>query len=68
MSQLVKKKLFTCFVDFKKAFDSIWHEGLFHKMTNLGIGGKTLKLIRDIYRKTKCAVKSKNSITSFFDY
>ena len=21
-------KLYTCFVDFKKAFDSIWHQGL----------------------------------------
>ena len=23
-----KKKLFACFVDFKKAVDSVWHEGL----------------------------------------
>ena len=63
-----EKKLFACFVDFKKAFDSVWHEGLFYKMNKIGIGGKTLELIKDIYRKTKCAVKSKNSITSFFDY
>ena len=26
-------KLFACFIDFKKAYDSIWHEGLFHKLT-----------------------------------
>ena len=25
-------KLFACFIDFKKAYDSIWHEGLFHKL------------------------------------
>ena len=63
-----QKKLFGCFVDFKKAFDSVWHEGLFYKMRNIGIGGKTLGLITDIYKKTKCAVKSKNSLTLFFDY
>ena len=63
-----QKKLFACFVDFKKAFDSVWHEGLFYKMSKIGIGGKTLELIKDIYRKTKCAVKSKNKLTSFFDY
>ena len=27
-----KKKLFTCFVDFKKAYDSLWHDGLFYKL------------------------------------
>ena len=63
-----EKKLFACFIDFKKAFDSVCHEDLFHKMSILGIGGKTLDLIKDIYRKTKCAVKSGDSITSFFDY
>ena len=63
-----EKKLFACFIDFKKAFDSVCHEDLFHKMRKLGIGGKTLDLITDIYRKTKCAVKSGDSITSFFDY
>ena len=25
-----KKKLYTCFADFKKALDSIWHKGLFN--------------------------------------
>ena len=25
-------KLYVCFVDSKKAFDSIWHQGLFHKL------------------------------------
>ena len=27
-----KQKLYSCFVDFRKAFDSIWHEGLFVKL------------------------------------
>ena len=47
------KKLYTCFVDFQKAFDSVWHKGLFRKLENKGINGCFLDLIRDIYRKTK---------------
>ena len=58
----------TCFIDFKKAFDSIWHEGMFYKMEVNGFSGKLLKLIRDIYKKTKCAIKIKDSVTDYFDY
>ena len=35
-----KKKLFACFVDFKKPLDSVWHEGLFFKLNKIGICGK----------------------------
>ena len=42
------KKLYTCFVDFKKAFDWIWHEALFRKFENKGINGNFLKLIQNI--------------------
>ena len=27
-----KEKMYACFVGFKKAFDSIWHVGLLHKL------------------------------------
>ena len=63
-----KKKLFTYFVDLKKAFDSVWHKGLFYKIENVGIYGKTLELIKDVYKKTKCAIKINNSRTDFFEY
>ncbi len=32
-----KTKIFSCFIDFKKAFDSIWHEGLFLQLIQCGI-------------------------------
>lgn len=40
------KKLYVCFVDLKKAFDLVWHEGLFLKMLELGIGGNMYKIIK----------------------
>ena len=60
-----KKKIFTCFVDFKRAYDSVWHKGLFYKMNNIGIFGKSVDLINDIYKKTKRAIKINNSTTNF---
>jgi hypothetical protein len=62
------KKLFMCFIDFQKAFDSVWHKGLFYKLRTLGLNGKLIDLIEDIYHKTKCAVKQGDKVTQFFNY
>ena len=56
---LHKKKLYVCFVDFRKAFDLVWHEGLFLKLLELGIGGNMYKLIKDMY--TNCCIRIKSS-------
>ena len=37
-------KLFACFLDIHKAFDKVWHNGLFVKLYNMGIRSKLLKL------------------------
>ena len=68
MTNANKGKLFCCFVDFPKAFDSIWHDGLLHKLLSKNIGGQFYHLISDMYSKTKCAVKNGNKRSSFFDY
>ena len=52
-----KNKLYTCFVDFKKAFDSVWHKALFHKLERNKINGNFLDLLKDIYKKSRCAIK-----------
>ena len=38
-----KQKLFTCFIDFKKAFDTVSGPALFIKMAEMKIDGKFLK-------------------------
>ena len=43
-----------------------WHDGLFVKMANYGITNNFLYLIRDIYKKTNCAVKIGDRTTNFF--
>ncbi len=62
------KRMYACFVDFQKAFDSVWHDGLFRKLENMGINGNLLGLIKDIYKKTECAVKINDKTTQFFNY
>lgn len=62
------QKLYTCFVDFQKAFDSVWYEALFRKLENQEINGNFLNLIRNLYKRTKCAVKINGKCTQYFDY
>lgn len=61
-----KEQIFACFVDFKKAFDSIWHEGLYLKLIDSGVGGKFYDLIKSMYTASQCAVKIGNQRTEFF--
>ena len=63
------KKIYACFVDLKKAFDSVPHNLLFNKLRHMGLAGNMLSLIENIYDKTNCAVKGDgNKITQFFDF
>ena len=57
-----KGKLYGCFVDLKKAFDSVWRKGLIHKLREIGINQKTVNLIENIYNTTYTSLIYKNKI------
>ena len=49
---LVKKssqKLYCAFIDYKKAFDTVWRSALWHKILNSGITGKLYNIIVNMY-------------------
>ena len=59
-------KLYACFLDFKKAYDSVWHDGLFSQLEKLNIRGNFLAIIKDMYKNSHCPVKISSNVTSFF--
>jgi hypothetical protein len=63
-----KKKLFTCFIDFKKAFDSVDHNGLIYKLKRSGIGDSLYKLMKDMYTRPDATirVKVKDKLSNMF--
>ena len=44
-------------IDFKKAFDSVWHYGLFYKLLRYKIGGKFYDLLKKLHSKARCSVE-----------
>jgi hypothetical protein len=50
------KKLFTCFVDFRKAFDTIPRAKLWHVLQGIGVGRRFLACLRSMYNQDRACV------------
>ena len=61
-----KEKLYCCFIDFRKCFDSIYRDRLWCKLLKQGIDGKIFKVIRSMYNDIMLCVKHVNSMSDFF--
>ena len=63
-----KERVYACFVDFRKAFDSVWHVGLFYKLLGAGIGGQLYNLIKTLYCNSSCSIRIGDNKTRSFSY
>ena len=61
-----QKELFHNFIDFKKAFDRVWHEGLWHIMRSFGIEEGLIQIIQALYNTASSAVLLNSDIGEFF--
>ena len=60
-------KIYSCFVDFKKAFDFIPRDILLNKLLKVGITGKFFNILRHVYTTDKACIKLQNSRSEFFE-
>ena len=60
------KKVYACFVDFSKAYDSVWRNGLLYKLILNGLSLKLILLIKSMYTELQAAVKLPNGVTPYF--
>ena len=55
-------------MDLRKAFDSVWHNGLLNNLPKANVTGKTYHVIKSMYGNTTCSVKINGSVTGAFQY
>ena len=60
-----RKPIFACFVDFRKAYDSVWREGLFFKLIRNGCSKNFVRITLSMYSSVVTSVKLQNGITPF---
>ena len=59
-------RMYACFVDFQKAFDTVIHTGIKIKLLSIGVGTSFYNIIKNMYNRSKSCVKTQNGLTDFF--
>ena len=60
------KKTFSFFLDIQKAYDSVWRNGLWLKLWNMGVKGKMWRVIKTMYNSSRSAVLLEGEKSSTF--
>ena len=59
-------RLYACFVDFQKAFDTVIHTGIKLKLLEIGVGNLFYNVIKNMYALSKYCIKINNEVTDHF--
>ena len=61
-------KVLSCFIDVRKAFNTVWIDGILYKLfSELGIGSRMWKVIKDLYTNVKAQVLYAESLPRKID-
>ena len=61
-----QRNLFHNLIDFKKAFDRVWHSGLWHVLIDFNIEERLVQTIQALYEHSQSAVLLNNQLGKFF--
>ena len=57
-----KMKVFAAFIDLRKAFDTVWREGLFYKLCKNKFPTQIFNIIHSMYKDPYCRIKFKQGL------
>ena len=62
-----KKRVYSCFVDYAKAFDTLCREAFLYKLWKLGIQGRYFRCIDHMYSNSSAKIKLLNKLSERID-
>ena len=60
------RKVFVTYLDVSKAFDGVWIGGLFYRLWDIGIHGKTWRLLFNSYNDFKCQARVQDKVSEWY--
>ena len=61
----VDQKLYTCFIDYSKAFDRVHHSQLIECLEKIGVDGKDIRIITQLYWHQKAAIRINDELSPY---
>ena len=61
-----RKRTYCCFLDIRKAYDTVFREGLWKRMIEKGVGGKLWRVVKNLYREVGSCVRLGEEKTDWF--
>ena len=58
--------IFVSYFDVSKAFDTVWTDGLFYKLFNMGITGRTWRILYRGYNDFRCRVRVDDKLSEWY--
>ena len=62
-----KQPTYCCFLDIKKAYDTLFRDGLWKRLLDIGINGKLWRIIRNIYQRVESCILLNDDSTDWFE-
>ena len=62
----LKSPLYVCFVDFRKAYDSVWRQALMFKLLSQNVSGMFFRIVKEMYINNNICVKINNCERTIF--
>ena len=60
------KPVYTALLDTRKAFDTVWQNGLFYKLREQGMDTKLWRILKNVYDEFQCAVTVGGKLSDWF--
>ena len=61
------KKTFAFFLDIQEAYDTVWHDGVWYKLWDMGVKGRMWRVIKKMYMSSRSAVLLEGEKSDLFN-